>query len=141
MTESGGFEDFNRKVIEEFRANDGKVGGMFEGANMVLMTTTGAKSGEQRVNPVVFLPDGDRLVVIASNGGADTNPSWYHNMKANPGLVVEVGADKYDAVATEIKGEERDSLYARMVEVMPGFGEYQAKTERKIPVLVLSRKN
>jgi deazaflavin-dependent oxidoreductase (nitroreductase family) len=140
MTESVDYADFNRRVIEEFRANEGKVGGMFEGANMVLMTTTGAKSGQPRLNPVVFMPDGDRIVVIASNGGADTHPSWYHNLKANPDLVVEVGTDKYDAIATEIKGEERDSLYARMVAIMPGFGEYQAKTERKIPVLELSRK-
>jgi deazaflavin-dependent oxidoreductase (nitroreductase family) len=132
--------DFNAKIIEEFRANEGKVGGMFEGANLVLMTTRGAKSGEQRVSPVMFLPDGDRLVVIASNAGADTHPAWYHNLRATPELTVEVGTDKYPAFAEEVKGEERDELYARMVAVAPGFAEYEAKTERKIPVLVLNRK-
>jgi deazaflavin-dependent oxidoreductase (nitroreductase family) len=140
MTDSFDVADFNQKIIAEFRANGGKVGGMFEGANMVLMTTTGAKSGEQRVNPVVFLPDGDRIVVIASNGGADTNPSWYHNLKANPDMIAEVGTEKYEATAEEITGDERDALYARMVEIAPGFGEYQVKTQRKIPVLALNRK-
>jgi deazaflavin-dependent oxidoreductase (nitroreductase family) len=132
--------DFNRQVIEEFRANEGKVGGQFEGANMILMTTTGAKSGEQRVNPVVYFPLDDRIVVVASNGGADTNPAWYHNLKANPVLTAEVGTDKYEAVATEITGTERDDVYAQIVEVMPGFGEYQAGTKRVIPLFGLTRK-
>jgi deazaflavin-dependent oxidoreductase (nitroreductase family) len=131
--------DFNRQVIEEFRANEGKVGGQFEGANMILMTTTGAKSGEERVNPVVYFPLDDRIVVVASNGGADTNPAWYHNLKANPVLTAEVGTDKYEAVATEITGTERDEVYARIVEVMPGFGEYQKQTDRVIPLVALTR--
>jgi deazaflavin-dependent oxidoreductase (nitroreductase family) len=133
--------DFNRQVIEEFRANQGKVGGQFEGANMVLMTTTGAKSGTERVNPVVYFPLDDRLVVVASNGGADKHPAWYHNLKANPVLTVEVGTDKYEATATEITGTERDEIFARIVEAMPGFGEYQAGTERVIPLFELTRGN
>jgi deazaflavin-dependent oxidoreductase (nitroreductase family) len=133
--------DFNRQVIEEFRANQGKVGGQFEGANMVLMTTTGAKSGTERVNPVVYFPLDDRLVVVASNGGADRHPAWYHNLKANPVLTVEVGTDKYEATATEITGTERDEIFARIVEAMPGFGEYQAGTERVIPLFELTRRN
>src|SRR4051812_4756783 len=133
--------DFNRQVIEEFRANQGKVGGQFEGANMVLMTTTGAKSGTDRVNPVVYFPLDDRLVVVASNGGADKHPAWYHNLKANPVLTVEVGTDKYEATATEITGTERDEIFARIVEAMPGFGEYQAGTERVIPLFELTRGN
>jgi deazaflavin-dependent oxidoreductase (nitroreductase family) len=143
MTESAepDYADFNRKVIEEFRANDGKVGGMFEGANVVLMTTIGAKSGAERVNPVVYVPDGDRIAVIASNGGADNHPAWYYNLLANPELTVEVGSEKYTATAAVVTdSEERDALYARMVAVMPGFAEYEAKTERKIQVFALSRK-
>lgn len=135
------FNDFNRRVIEEFRANEGKVGGQFEGANMILLTTTGAKSGEQRVNPVVYFPLGDRIVVVASNGGADTHPAWYHNLKANPVLTAEVGTDKYEAVATEITGTERDDVFARIVEAMPGFGEYQAGTKRVIPLFAITRDN
>jgi deazaflavin-dependent oxidoreductase (nitroreductase family) len=133
--------DFNKQVIEEFRANEGKVGGPFEGANLVLMTTTGAKSGQQRVNPVAYLPDGERVVVIASNAGQDNHPDWYYNLSANPNLTVEQGTEKYEATATEITGQERDDLYARMVAVMPGFAEYEAKTERKIPVFGLTRTN
>jgi deazaflavin-dependent oxidoreductase (nitroreductase family) len=141
MTSPSDFDDFNAKIIAEFRANDGKVGGMFEGANMVLITTTGAKSGRQRTNPLVYLPDGDRIVVFASNGGADTNPAWFHNVKANPEITVEVGTDKYDATAQQVEDRtERDALYARIVAVNPGFGEYEKNTERVIPVVALNRK-
>jgi deazaflavin-dependent oxidoreductase (nitroreductase family) len=134
------FDTFNRQVIEEFRANDGKVGGPFEGGNIVLMTTRGAKSGAERVNPVAYYPDGDRIVVVASMGGAPKNPAWYHNLKAHPEITVEVGTDKYTAVAEEITGPERDDLYAKIVAVMPNFGEYQEKTTRVIPIFGLTRK-
>jgi deazaflavin-dependent oxidoreductase (nitroreductase family) len=141
MTSPSDMADFNAKIIEEFRANEGKVGGMFEGANIVLITTTGAKSGRQRTNPLVYLPDGDRIVVFASNGGADTNPAWFHNVKANPEITVEVGTDKYDATAQQVEDRtERDALYARIVAVNPGFGEYEKNTERVIPVVALNRK-
>ncbi|WP_330255453.1 nitroreductase family deazaflavin-dependent oxidoreductase [Nocardia sp. NBC_00565] len=131
--------DFNAQVINEFRANEGKVGGMFEDAPMVLITTTGAKSGRQVTSPLVYLPDGERIVLIASNGGADKHPAWYHNLRANPELTVEIGTESYPAKAEVVIGTERDELYARMVEIMPGFGEYQAKTSRLIPVLALYR--
>lgn len=141
MTSPSDMADFNAKIIDEFRANGGKVGGMFEGANMVLITTTGAKSGQQRTNPLVYLPDGDRIVIIASNGGADNHPAWFHNVKANPEITVEVGTDKYDATAVPLEsGAERDELFARMAAVSSGFSEYQKKTERVIPVVAVYRK-
>jgi deazaflavin-dependent oxidoreductase (nitroreductase family) len=141
MTTPSDFEDFNAKIIEEFRANEGKVGGPFEGANMVLITTTGAKSGNQRTNPLVYLPDGERIVIIASNGGADNHPAWFYNVKANPEITVEVGTDKYDATTVPLEsGTERDELFARMVAVAPGFAEYEQKTKRVIPVVAVYRK-
>jgi deazaflavin-dependent oxidoreductase (nitroreductase family) len=133
--------DFNTSIIEEFRANDGKVAGPFLGAPMVLLTTTGAKSGQPRVAPLVYLRDGDRVVIFASKAGAPTNPDWYHNLAANPNVSVEVGADKYEATAEEITGEERNRLFAAQVAVMPGFQEYADKTSRLIPVVALNRKS
>jgi deazaflavin-dependent oxidoreductase (nitroreductase family) len=132
--------DFNKAVIDEFRANEGKVGGYFAGANMLLLHTTGAKSGQSRTNPLVYVRDGDHIVVIASKGGADTNPDWYYNLLANPAVTVEVGAEQFQAQATAVTEEpERSRLYARMVEHRPGFAEYEQKTSRKIPVVVLER--
>ena len=133
--------DFNTSIIEEFRANGGKVGGPFQGAPMVLITTTGAKSGQLRTAPLVYLEDGDRVVIIASKAGAPTNPDWYYNLKANPDVTVEIGGDKYEAVAEEVTGDERDRLYAAQVAVMPGFQEYADKTTRVIPVVALTRKS
>ena len=131
--------DFNSQVIEEFRANSGKVGGNFEGAPMVIITTTGAKSGQPRTIPLVYLPDGDRVVIFASKAGAPTNPDWYHNLKAHPDLVVEVGSETYAAVAEDITGDERDRLFAAQVAVMPGFQTYADNTTRLIPVVALNR--
>ena len=131
--------DFNKQVIEEFRANHGKVGGNFDGAPMVIITTTGAKSGEPREIPLVYLPDGDRVVIFASKAGAPTNPDWYHNLKANPSVKVEVGTDTYQATATEITGDERDRLFAAQVALMPGFQAYADGTSRLIPVVALDR--
>ena len=132
--------DFNRSIIEEFRSNHGKVGGPFEGAPMVLLTTTGAKSGATRVNPLAALPDGDdRLYVFASKGGAPTNPDWYYNVLAHPEVEVEFGDDRFAATATPVTGEERDRLYAEQVTRMPGFGDYERKTSRVIPVVELRR--
>jgi deazaflavin-dependent oxidoreductase (nitroreductase family) len=131
--------DWNAKIIAEFRANAGKVGGQFEGAPMVLLTTTGAKSGQPRTSPLVYLPDGERVVVFASKAGAPTNPDWYHNLVANPEVTVEVGADAYQARAVEITGAERDELFARQVERMPGFQSYADSTTRVIPVIALER--
>jgi deazaflavin-dependent oxidoreductase (nitroreductase family) len=132
--------DVNRQVIEEFRANAGVVGGRFAGMPMVLVTHTGAKSGIRRTAPLVCTRDGDRVVIIASKGGAPTNPDWYHNMVANPLVTVELpGGDTFEATVHEAEGDERDRLFAAQVAVMPFFADYQAGTERKIPLLVLTR--
>jgi deazaflavin-dependent oxidoreductase (nitroreductase family) len=132
--------DWNQGVINEFRANGGKVGGYFKGANMLLLHTTGAKSGQPRINPVVYVTDGDRIVIIASKGGSDANPDWYYNLLANPIVTVEVGIERFQARATAVTEEpERSRLYAKMVEHRHGFAEYEQKTKRKIPAIVLER--
>jgi deazaflavin-dependent oxidoreductase (nitroreductase family) len=132
-------EDWNKKIIEEFRANEGKVGGQFAGAPLLLLTTVGAKSGQRRTNPVMYLPDGDRLLVFASKGGAPTNPDWYHNLVANPRVTVEVGPESFEADTEVLKGEERDRVYAEQARRYPGFAEYQESTDRTIPVVALHR--
>ncbi len=136
---SDAMNDFNQRIIEEFRANAGVVGGPFTGAPMLLLTTTGAKTGIERTMPLVCLEDGETIYIIASKAGAHTHPAWYHNLKANPGVTVEQGTERYEAVATEITGEERDAIYARQAGLMPQFAEYQAGTSRVIPVIALRR--
>jgi deazaflavin-dependent oxidoreductase (nitroreductase family) len=131
--------DWNRQVIEEFRANGGKVGGQFEGAPMILVHHFGAKSGTERVSPMVYFPDGDRLLIIASKAGAPTNPDWYHNLKAHPRVDVEVSTETFPVTVEELSGAERDEKWARVTAAMPGFAEYQEKTTRTIPVLALTR--
>jgi deazaflavin-dependent oxidoreductase (nitroreductase family) len=138
------FNDWNRKVIDEFRANGGKVGGVFEGATILLLHSKGAKTQEQRINPLAYVRDGGRFVVIASKGGALTNPDWYHNIVANPELTVEVGTETFRVHATIAEEPERTRLYNKMVEVQPAsvsktFDEYRHKVKRKIPVIVLTR--
>lgn len=130
--------DFNATVIEEFRANDGKVGGNFEGAPLLLLHSTGAKSGEARLHPVMYLDDGDRYVIFASKAGADTHPAWYHNLKANPDASIEIGPDTVEVVAVEATGNERDELFERQAGIFPAFGEYAEKTSRTIPVMLLN---
>jgi len=130
---------FNAALIEEFRANEGKVGGRFEGRPVLLLTTTGAKSSRPFTLPLVYLPDGERLLIFASKAGSPTNPDWYHNLVANPTVTIEVGGDSYEATAKVLTGEERDKQYQRQVEAMPMFGEYQQKTTRVIPVIALER--
>lgn len=132
-------KDRNAKIIEEFRANEGRVGGPFEGAPLLLLSTTGARSAKTRVNPLMYLPDGDRLVVIASKGGAPSNPDWYHNIVANPDASVEVGTETFPVHATVATGDERDELFAEQAQRYPQFTEYEANTERPIPVVVLER--
>jgi deazaflavin-dependent oxidoreductase (nitroreductase family) len=132
--------DWNRQTIETFRANGGKVGGVWEGRPLLLLTTTGAKSGQRRTTPVMYLPDGDRLLVFATKAGAPTNPAWYHNLLAHPEVTVEVGTETYETIATPLTGEERDRLFARQAELYPQFGEYQARATRKIPVIALERR-
>jgi len=129
--------DFNRQIIEEFRANQGKVGGQFEGAPLLLLHTTGAKSGQPRVNPMMYLDlDGHRYV-FASKAGMDTNPDWYHNLTADPAVNVEVGSDTYAARAQAVTGADRDRVYGEQARRYPGFAEYQEKTTRVIPVVEL----
>ena len=129
--------DWNSGIIEEFRSNAGKVGGRFEGAPMLLLHHRGAKSGTERVNPVVYQPDGGNYVVFASKAGAPDNPAWYHNLMANPETTVEVGTDTISVRAREAVGDERERLWNRQKELMPGFADYEQKTTRRIPVIVL----
>jgi deazaflavin-dependent oxidoreductase (nitroreductase family) len=132
--------DFNAQIIDEFRANAGRVGGMFEGAPLLLLHHTGAKSGAQRVAPLVYLRDGDRYVIFGSKAGAPTNPGWYHNLLANPDTEIEVGTETIPVRATEITGEERDRLFEAQVQRNPGFADYEKKTDRVIPAIALTRR-
>ncbi len=140
MTAPTDMNDWNRKIVEEFRANEGRVGGPFEGAPMILVHHIGAKSGTERVTPLVYFPQPEGgIVIIASKAGAPTNPDWYHNLKANPQVTVEVGTETFPVEVAEVEGAERDEIWAGAVAANPGFGEYQKKTTRTIPVVRLSR--
>jgi deazaflavin-dependent oxidoreductase (nitroreductase family) len=132
------FRDWNKKIIDEFRANKGKVGGVFEGRTLLLLHTKGARSRQERINPVAYVRDGERFVVIASKAGAPTNPDWYHNIVAFPDLTIEVGTQTFRAHAKVAEDPERTRLYDKMVEMMPTFDDYRRKTIRKIPVIVLT---
>jgi deazaflavin-dependent oxidoreductase (nitroreductase family) len=132
--------NYNETIIEEFRANGGVVGGPFEGSTLLLLTTTGAKSGKRHTTPVMYMEDGEHFVVFASKGGAPTSPDWYHNLAANPDVTVEVGTETFEARARVTTGEERDGLFDRQKALRPQFAEYEAKTTRTIPVVVLERK-
>ncbi|MBG0833305.1 nitroreductase family deazaflavin-dependent oxidoreductase [Planomonospora sp. ID67723] len=130
--------DFNQQIIEEFRANQGRVGGMFEGARLLLLTTTGARSGTRHTTPVGYFPDGgERVLIIASAGGAPNHPAWFHNLVADPRVTVEDGVFTYEAEAVVLQGAERDQAFARAVEADPAWADYQAKTSRVIPVVAL----
>ena len=131
--------DFNQKIIAEFRANGGIVGGPFAGSTILLLTTTGAKSGQPRINPLVYTTDGDKLVIVASKAGAPTNPDWFYTLVANPGVTVERGAEQFQARATVPEAAERDRLFNHASAHMPGFADYQRNTTRTIPVVVLER--
>ena len=131
--------DFNARIISEFRANDGKVGGPFEGATVLLLTTTGARTGLVRVNPLVCRTEGDAVYVFASKAGAPTNPDWFHNLVANPDVTVEVGTATYPAKAVVVDRSERDRVYGAQAAEFPTFAEYQAGTDRTIPVVRLDR--
>ncbi len=129
--------DFNTAIIEEFRANDGKVGGPFEGAPILLLHTTGARSGQERVNPLVYARDSDNYLVFGSKAGAPTHPDWFHNVVANPEVTAEVGTGTLAFRARVAEGDEHDRLWSRQKEAMPGFADYESKTTRRIPVVVL----
>ena len=134
------YPDFNQRIIAEYRANGGKVGGGFANTPLLLLNTIGAKSGQPRTNPLAYITDGDRIVVIASKGGAHTHPDWYYNVLAHPLVTVELGRERFQARATVVaEGPERDRLYAKMVERNPGFADYERKTQRKIPAVILER--
>ena len=130
--------DFNADNIAEFRANHGRVGGQFEGAPLLILHTVGARSGEPRTNIMMYLADGDRYLIFASKAGADTHPSWYFNLTADPRVRIEVGDDVFDADAVELTGAERHEKYAAQVRRYPGFADYEQKTTRTIPVVALS---
>ena len=130
--------EWNKAIIKEFRENDGKVGGRFVNTPLLLLHTTGAKSGKPRINPVAYVEDGERLVIIASKGGAPTNPDWYYNVVTNPEVRVEVGTEEFPALAEVAEEPERTRLYDKMAAVNPGFAEYQRKTDRVIPVITLT---
>ncbi|MFE1825744.1 nitroreductase/quinone reductase family protein [Streptomyces yangpuensis] len=139
MSSFNEFNKFNENVIAEFRANAGKVGGPFEGAELLLLTTTGARSGTPHTVPLGFLRDGGTPLVVASAAGADRHPAWYHNLLARPLVQVETGTEEYEAVAVPAAGARRDELFAQVVRAEPGYGEYQERTARVIPVVALQR--
>jgi len=136
-TETVDHNDFNQNLIAEYRANGGKVTGMFANTPLLLLTTTGAKSGKPRVAPLAYTKDNGRLVIMASKGGAPTNPDWYRNLLAHPDVTVELGTESFPARATVTQGAERQRLFDQMAAQMPGFAEYQRNTTRQIPVIVL----
>ena len=128
---------FNRSIIDEFRANAGKVGGQFAGADLLLLTTTGAKSGQRRVSPLAYFRIDGKLIIIGSFAGAPVNPAWVHNLRADPAAHVEVGTDSFDVTARELPAAERDELFDKVAAAAPGFAEYQSNTRRVIPLFEL----
>jgi deazaflavin-dependent oxidoreductase (nitroreductase family) len=130
-------KSFNRTIADEFRANDGKVGGQFKGADLLLLTMTGAKSGEPRISPLAYFRIDGKLLIIGSFAGADVNPAWVHNLRANPSAHVEIGNDASDVTARELPSAERDELFGKITAAAPGFADYQANTSRVIPVFEL----
>ncbi len=132
-------ENYNQQIIDEFRSHQGKVSGSFAGSDMLLLTTQGAKSGKETTTPLVYSKDNGRYVIVASKGGAPTNPAWYHNLVAHPEVTIEVGTQKLKVRAVPVTGEERTRLYDQHANQYPSFKEYQARTTRTIPVFVLER--
>jgi deazaflavin-dependent oxidoreductase (nitroreductase family) len=132
-------DEYNRRLIEDFRAHGGKVSGEFERTPMLLLTSTGARSGQRHTTPMGYMPDSDRLIVFAANGGAPKNPDWYHNLVAHPQVTVEVGTETFAALAVVTQGTEREQLWIRGVAMFPFLAKHQAKTPRQIPVIALSR--
>jgi deazaflavin-dependent oxidoreductase (nitroreductase family) len=138
MSGPSDFNQRNQRVVEAFRANGGKVSGW---GSLMLLTTTGAKSGKERVNPLAYSTDGDRIIVVGSKGGAPSNPDWYFNLVANPIVTVEVNGERYQAQARVTEGAERERLFKNHVALLPNFADYQNKTDRQLPVIVLERLN
>ena len=132
-------KDFNARIIHEFRTNDGKVGGPFEGADLLVLTTTGAKSGQPRLSPLAYQRIDGKMLIVGSYRGADVDPAWVHNLRANPNAHIEVGTESYDVVARELPPDEREPAWAQIAAAAPGFAEYQTKTSRVIPLFELTR--
>ncbi|WP_068189262.1 nitroreductase family deazaflavin-dependent oxidoreductase [Mycobacterium sp. UM_CSW] len=137
MPDTATINAFNTSIIDEFRSNEGKVGGQFEGANLLLLTTTGAKSGQPRVSPLAYFRIDGKLIIIGSFAGAPKDPAWVHNLRANPAAHVEIGTDAFDVTAHELPKAERDALFEKVAAAAPGFAEYQSKTSRVIPLFEL----
>lgn len=130
---------FNQAIADEFRTNDGKVGGQFAGADLLLLTTTGAKSGQPRLSPLAYFRIDDRLIIIGSFAGADINPAWVHNLRAHPSAHIEVGNESFDVIARELPPAERGAAFLKVTAAAPGFADYQAKTARVLPIFELQR--
>lgn len=139
FNDKASIDAFNTGIVEEFRSNAGVVGGPFEGATLLLLTSTGAKSGQARLNPLAYFDVDGRIIIVGSKAGADTNPAWVHNLRAHRGAHIEVGTEAYDVTARELPDDDRAAVFERIVAVAPGFGEYQAKTDRVIPLFELVR--
>ncbi len=139
FSDQAALDAFNRGVVEEFRANGGKVGGQFEGGNLLLLHTTGAKSGKPRLTPLAYVTVEGKMLIVGSYAGAPKDPAWVHNLRANPRVRIEVGDETYDATARELPAGERDATYPKLTELAPAFAEYQAKTSRVIPLFELVR--
>ena len=139
VADVGALNDFNRAVVEEFRANRGKVGGSFEGGTLLLLHTTGAKSGKPRLSPLAYKGIDGKMIIFGSYAGAENNPAWVHNVRAHPRAHIEVGTDEYDVTVRELPADERDAMYAKIIEITPVLADYQAKTTRVIPLFELTR--
>ncbi|WP_285033634.1 nitroreductase family deazaflavin-dependent oxidoreductase [Mycolicibacterium sp. lyk4-40-TYG-92] len=139
FTDAASFHAFNAAIVDEFRANGGKVGGQFEGGNLLLLHTTGAKSGQPRMSPLAYLPVDGKIIIVGSKAGAPTHPDWVHNLRANPAARIEIGDEEYDVVARELPDDEREATYPLITAVAPVFADYQAKTSRVIPLFELVR--
>ncbi|MGW0158558.1 nitroreductase family deazaflavin-dependent oxidoreductase [Mycobacterium sp. NPDC003323] len=139
VADTSALDDFNRQIVEEFRANAGKVGGPFEGGTLLLLHTVGARSGKSRLSPLAYLEIDGKVLIVGSYAGAPKDPAWVHNLRANPKAHIEIGTDAYDVTARELPDDERDTAYPKIVERAPVFAEYQAKTSRVIPLFELVR--
>lgn len=139
VADTAALDEFNRNIVEEFRANGGKVGGPFEGATLLLLHTTGARSGASRLSPLAYLTVDDKMLIIGSYAGAPKHPAWVHNLRALPKAYIEIGTDAYDVDVRELPDDERAAMYPKIVEIAPVFAEYQAKTDRAIPLFELTR--
>ncbi|UXA20174.1 nitroreductase family deazaflavin-dependent oxidoreductase [Mycobacterium sp. SMC-4] len=138
-SDTAALDEFNRNIVNEFRANGGRVGGPFEGATLLLLHTTGARSGRPRMSPLAYLTIDDKMIIVGSYAGGPKDPAWVHNLRANPTAHIELGDDSFDVVARELSADERAATYPKIVEIAPVFADYQANTSRAIPLFELSR--